>query len=119
MVIRLGTLDLEPLKKKKQAVRRKLDKESASKSNQPKELTTLDDDEESTTKDVAHVLKCLKDGCAKEGRVHYFKFLVDPDSFAHTVENMFHFSFLIKEGRAGMSLGRDGQPYVYIRKFGK
>lgn len=49
--------------------------------------------------------------------MHYFKFLVDPESFAHSVENMFHFSFLIKDGRAGVIMGKDGQPYIYLREY--
>ncbi len=86
------------------------------KATKPKEVVNLEEEEESTTKDVARVLEALKIECEKRGRVHYFKFLVDPDSFAHTVENMFHFSFLVKDGRAGITLGRDGQPYVFIRR---
>lgn len=77
----------------------------------------MEEEEESTTKDVARVLEALKRECKEKGRINYFKFLVDPHSFAHTVENMFHFSFLIKDGRAGVTLGRDGQPHCYIRKF--
>jgi len=52
----------------------------------------------STTKDVGYIFQCLKGACAREpgGKVQYFRFVVDPESFAHTVENMFHFSFLIK-----------------------
>ena len=62
---------------------------------QLKEVCDLQEEEESTTKDVSHMLQHLKEACDEHG-VHYFKFLVDPESFAHTVENMFHFSFLIK-----------------------
>ena len=116
MFCRHGALDVEPLKKRKknQTPRSKSQKAKATK---PKEIVNLEDEEESTTKDVARVLNALKKECEKRGRMHYFKFLVDPDSFAHTVENMFHFAFLVKDGRAGVTLGRDGQPYVFIREF--
>ena len=32
----------------------------------------------------------------------YLKFIVNPVSFAQTVENMFYFSFLVKEGKAAI-----------------
>ena len=112
---RLGALDLEPLKKK-QRTHTPRSKSKQAKATKPKEVVNLEEEEESTTKDVARVLEALKKECERRGRVHYFKFLVDPNSFAHTVENMFHFSFLVKDGRAGVTLGRDGQPYVFIRK---
>ena len=112
---RLGALDLEPLKKRKRNYTPR-SKSKQAKATKPKEIVNLEDEEESTTKDVARVLEALKKECERRGRVHYFKFLVDPNSFAHTVENMFHFAFLVKDGRAGVTLGRDGQPYVFIRK---
>ena len=30
--------------------------------------------------------------------ISYFNFVLDPQSFGKSVENMFHFSFLVKEG---------------------
>ena len=90
-----GALDLQPLKKRARSARRK-DQTATTEVNKPKEATDFEEEEESTTKDVMHVFQCLKDACKSEERVHYFKFLVDPMSFAHTVENMFHFAFLIK-----------------------
>ena len=45
---------------------------------------------------MQHVNRCLKEACRASGDVHYFTFIVDPQSYSHTVENIFHFSFLIK-----------------------
>ena len=90
-----GALDLQPLKKRARSARRK-DRTATTEVNKPKEVTDFEEEEESTTKDVMHVFNCLKKACEREGRIHYFTFLVDPMSFAHTVENMFHFAFLIK-----------------------
>ena len=96
-----GALDLQPLKKRARSARRK-DRTATTEVNKPKEVTDFEEEEESTTKDVMHVFSCLKRECEREGRVHYFIFLVDPTSFAHTVENMFHFAFLIKVRERGL-----------------
>ena len=63
----------------------------------PKQMDGLEHEEESTTKDVQHMLHHLKVVCRgnREG-VQYQRFLVDPNSYSRTVENIFHFSFLIK-----------------------
>ena len=47
--------------------------------------------------------------------IPYFDFILDPTSFGKSVENMFHVSFLIKEGRAKMIVRDDrddGLPYI-------
>ena len=62
----------------------------------PKEIKDLEEEEESTTKDVRHILHYLKEVCRERGGMEYHRFLVDPSSFSHTVENIFHFSFLVK-----------------------
>ena len=96
---RHGALDVQPLVKKERQKARKTTASEAAVSK-PKELTAFEEEEESTTKDVAHIFEHLKIACNKtNNRVHYFKFLFDPNSFAHTVENLFHFSFLVKVGK--------------------
>lgn len=84
--------------------------------SKPKEVHDLQSEEESTTKDVQHILIHAVKACRAKGRVGYFQFLVDPKSFGRTVENMFHFAFLIKDGRMGVTMGGDGIPYIYLRK---
>ncbi|CAK9441043.1 uncharacterized protein LODBEIA_P49120 [Lodderomyces beijingensis] len=44
--------------------------------------------------------------------ISFYKFFIDPDSFAQSVENLFYTSFLIKDGRLKLSAGDDGRPYV-------
>ena len=116
---RFGALELQPVKKKKpREYQKRVDKEASAKGagTRPKELLDMEEEEESTTKDVQHIFKHISRSCRDRGRVGYFQYLVDPDSFSHTVENMFHFSFLIKDGRMGVTIGGDGVPYIYIRK---
>ena len=64
----------------------------------PRQLSEFEEKEETTTRDVSIIMNTLKKLCpAQEGqRVHYFKFIVDPKSFSRTIENVFHFSFLVK-----------------------
>ena len=93
---RYGALDVAPLVRKERQKRQKKKANDSSETSKPKELTKFEEEEESTTKDVAHIWTHLKRACRERNRVHYFTFLVDPTSFAHTVENLFHFSFLVK-----------------------
>lgn len=37
--------------------------------------------------------------------VNYYKYVVDTDSFSETVQNMFYFSFLVRNGFAAMNIG--------------
>lgn len=41
---------------------------------------------------------------AGENGVPYLQFIINPNSFAQTVENMFYFSFLVKEGKAAIEI---------------
>lgn len=108
-----GALETVPLK---QTVRlagtRK--KTIASSIEKPKELEGFQEEEESTTKDVSYLLSKLKKVCREKGGMNYYQFLIDPSSFSHTIENIFHFSFLVKEGRAGVKVGDDGYPFVFL-----
>lgn len=106
---------MEPIKKRQANARRRKAKETGVEAK-PKEVHDLKDEEESTTKDVQHIMNHVVKACRAKGRVGYFHFLVDPESFGQTVENMFHFSFLIKDGRVGVIMGREGIPYIYLRE---
>jgi hypothetical protein len=40
--------------------------------------------------------------------INLYHFLINPDDFGQTIENWFHFSFLIKDGRARVVQADDG-----------
>ena len=40
--------------------------------------------------------------------VDYFKFVIDPDGFGNTVENMFHISFLVQDGMVRFCISTPG-----------
>jgi len=55
---------------------------------------------------VVHVLTCLITKYKENGKkpLNYFRFMLHPTSFGESVENLFHISFLIKEGKAKIFL---------------
>jgi len=53
-----------------------------------------------------------KYGVHEGGGVDYFKFVVNPYSFGQTVENMFYVSFLIRDGKAGITIVDNGLPVL-------
>jgi len=79
--------------------------------------TVLDKAEKSenqTEQLVTHVLKTLIEKFQENGRrsVEYFRFVIDPDCFGNTVENMFHISFLVKDGRVALKIAENGLPVL-------
>ncbi|XP_065888332.1 non-structural maintenance of chromosomes element 4 homolog A-like [Dysidea avara] len=110
-----GGLEIEPMKQRVQRQRQK--REPIGEAKKPREIKQVEEEEEATTKDVSHLLTELRKACNESGDnfVHFFEFLAHPTSFSQTVENIFHFSFLIKEGRAGVQV-LDDQPYIFLPK---
>lgn len=67
-----------------------------------------------TDKYVKITKKALEDNyaCHKRKPLCYFSFVIDPDSFCKTVENMFHVSFLVKQRVATLAIGGNGMPTI-------
>lgn len=51
-------------------------------------------------------------GVSEDGGIALFKFVVNPFSFGQTIENMFYVSFLIRDGKIGISVDNRGLPYL-------
>ncbi|XP_004623979.1 EP300-interacting inhibitor of differentiation 3 [Octodon degus] len=83
---------------------------------EPTKLVRLDPSapQESTEREVERVLGLLQTYFRKypDTPMSYFEFVVDPHSFARTVENMFHVSFIIRDGFARMRLDQDRLPVL-------
>ena len=56
--------------------------------------------ENQTGQMVMHVFRCLVSKYREMGRNpnNYFRLVLDPTCFGTSIENMFHVSFLVKEG---------------------
>lgn len=47
----------------------------------------------------------------QQGNVNLFKFVINPHDFAQSVENIFHLSFLIRDGECALDV-EDGEPMI-------
>ncbi|EGO00038.1 hypothetical protein SERLA73DRAFT_122130 [Serpula lacrymans var. lacrymans S7.3] len=105
----LGPLSIEQ-KKRVFGKRSKLEK-NKEEERKPQELREEDiaRSENETTKNVATIEKIL----AEQGAINIFRFIVNPNDFAQSVENMFYLSFLIRDGRCSFEITEEGDPIIY------
>ncbi|KAK6335910.1 nuclear protein [Orbilia blumenaviensis] len=70
--------------------------------------------ENSTTKNVVDIHKCLCNWFLETGEdiVNYFEFVINPESYGQTIENMFYLAFLIRDGRVGIMESEEGLLYL-------
>jgi len=104
-------LSIEP-KKRNVAKRSKLEKDKRDE-KKPQQITEDDitRSENETTKNVAAIEKILSN---QDGAVNLFKFIVNPNDFGQSVENLFYLSFLIRDGKVALETNEDGEPVIYI-----
>ncbi|KAH9992638.1 Nse4 C-terminal-domain-containing protein [Russula vinacea] len=107
----LGPLAVE---QKKRAVgkRAKFEKNKADE-RRPQELREEDiaRSENETTKHVIDIQNLLVE---QNGPVNLFRFVINPNDFAQSVENLFYLSFLIRDGECALEIEDDGEPVVFI-----
>ncbi|XP_072280349.1 non-structural maintenance of chromosomes element 4 homolog A [Pyxicephalus adspersus] len=111
----LGSFKTEP-----PVVRQRIDRQRrASKVEEkrvmPAQLKKMEEShQEATEKEVERILGYLQSYFKDdpETPISFFDFVIDPNSFARTVENMFHVSFIIRDGFARIKLDQDKLPVI-------
>ncbi|XP_068955230.1 non-structural maintenance of chromosomes element 4 homolog A isoform X2 [Petaurus breviceps papuanus] len=100
-----------PVPKQRQKKKDKKEEERA----MPAELKKMEESQqEATEKEVERILGLLQTYFREEPEtpISFFDFVIDPDSFARTVENIFHVSFIVRDGFARIRLDQDKLPII-------
>ncbi|CAK8690986.1 non-structural maintenance of chromosomes element 4 homolog A-like [Clavelina lepadiformis] len=93
---------------------RRFNEETNARTQLPQHLTNYRaDQKEATPEEIERVLKIIRGFYASDpSPFDYFELVVNPQSFGHTIENIFHLAFLVKDGLVRVFLGENGIPVV-------
>jgi non-structural maintenance of chromosomes element 4 len=106
-----GNSDIQPrIVKAKKAMPREKRQKVAEK---PKEVTAADQVLSEPDRQIAE-MKDLLEAKGPNGVV-FWRFVVDPDSFTRSIENIFHSAFLVKDGFASLNL-KDEPPMIAYKE---
>ncbi|KAF5380522.1 hypothetical protein D9615_004519 [Tricholomella constricta] len=110
MSFMLGPLSIE--QKKRTTVKRAKLEKNKEELRKPQELKEEDisRSQNETTKNVA-VLEAILNDIGEQ--VNVFNFVINPNDFAQSVENIFYLSFLIRDGKVAFETNEDGEPVVF------
>ncbi|XP_059879880.1 EP300-interacting inhibitor of differentiation 3 [Delphinus delphis] len=111
-----GSFKSEPSARKPRLEHRKRVHRMEENGDMPTKLRKLDlsSNQEATEKEVERILGLLQTCFQKypDTPVSYFEFVIDPNSFSRTVENIFYVSFIIRDGFARIRLDHDRLPIL-------
>ncbi|XP_015253731.1 non-structural maintenance of chromosomes element 4 homolog A [Cyprinodon tularosa] len=110
----MGSFYAEPPPPKQKSDRQRKASSKEVKRIMPTQLKKMEEShQEATEKEVERILGYLKGYFEDDpSPMSYYEFVIDPNSFSRTVENIFHTSFLIRDGLARLYLDDDKLPCI-------
>ncbi|NXD23066.1 NSE4A protein, partial [Spelaeornis formosus] len=111
----MGSFKSEPPVPKQRIERQKKASRGKAERAMPAQLKKMEEShQEATEKEVERILGILQTYFENDPNIpiSFFDFVIDPNSFARTVENMFHVSFLVRDGLAKIKVHEDGLPVI-------
>ncbi|XP_056148239.1 non-structural maintenance of chromosomes element 4 homolog A-like [Lampris incognitus] len=109
----MGSFHAEPPPPKQRVQRQKQASSMEAKRIMPTQLQKMEKShQEATEEEVERILGYLRGYFEEDSSspISYYEFVIDPNSFSRTVKNIFHTSFLIRDGVAMMYLNDDELP---------
>lgn len=106
----LGPLSIEPKKRtqtKRQRAANAIEEERRPQQIQEEDIKRSDNE---TTKNVLLIKSILE----STGPINLFRFIVNPNDFAQSVENLFYVSFLIRDGECAFEITDEGEPRIML-----
>uniref|UniRef100_A0A8B9Z1V6 Non-structural maintenance of chromosomes element 4 n=1 Tax=Buteo japonicus TaxID=224669 RepID=A0A8B9Z1V6_9AVES len=113
--VRLGSFKSDPPVPRQRIERQKKATGGEEKRAMPAQLKKMEEShQEATEKEVERILGLLQTHFKNDPDtpISFFDLVIDPNSFARTVENIFHVSFIIRDGFARLKLDDDKLPII-------
>jgi len=88
--------------------RQRKEKENVGEKIVPEQIKDSQIDQEALDKATSKRVEDLRGHLERSKHIDFFKLVVNGQSFSQTVENIFHFSFLVKDGQAAIKVNESG-----------
>lgn len=105
-----GALEKEAKTRKQRQAQRRRESVGPAVASRQLKLSAEDQQEESTAVRISALAETMRSREAAEGERGFLELVVNPESFTQTVENIFDYAFLVKDGKASVEVGERGVP---------